>query len=352
MADIQRDEYGEPIRDENGNTIPMGEAPAMPGSVVAPAAVVAPPSPRNRIYMGPMTGDPNASPEEFFGNAPSGTRIMPPAPAALSPEDQVALQNRMTTGTSGESDASILNRVQAADRPGTRTIGVSRPPMPDPSEEIFALSQKTGVPISQTIQAVKAAQLLTAQRGWEQDRKAGMSDEDLARKWGYLLGGSLRPMTEYQRLEDDYRRKRLAFEQQRLTVPKLSEVIAASREARADAAAKQKLSPADQQKVDSMNRDMDVMRKALASPNVKDDQINRFTTDLGIVQSRIAETYRKAAAAAAPQNRVAPPGSTTATSPIPAPAASRPSPFKEGALIRDKVTGKRFKVVNGKPVPL
>jgi hypothetical protein len=65
--------------------------PQMPPPVTAPmAAPVAPPTlpqtsvplPRNRTYMGPMTGAPGASPQEFFGNAPSGTRIMPPPPVA------------------------------------------------------------------------------------------------------------------------------------------------------------------------------------------------------------------------------------------------------------------------------
>ena len=117
-----------------------GQLPAtMPSSQGAP--VVAPPlinrggqqylgtpapapTGQGRIYMGPLSG------EGAFMQSPIGTRIAPPPPASLAPEAQAALQSRLAAGTQEESDASVLTRMQAQDRPGSTTIGVSRPQMP------------------------------------------------------------------------------------------------------------------------------------------------------------------------------------------------------------------------------
>src|ERR1019366_10443888 len=96
--------------------------------------------PRNRTYMGPMINrmdagngpvmpNANQSPQQFFGAAPRETIVAPPTPT-ITPDAQAALQSRLAAGTQGEPDAALLARMQAQDQPGTRTMGVSRPPMP------------------------------------------------------------------------------------------------------------------------------------------------------------------------------------------------------------------------------
>ena len=90
----------------------------MPTQTAPVAAPMAPP--RNNSYMGPNIASPDASPQQFFRDNPflQGTHsfITPPEP---SPEAAA----RVAYGTGGESDRSRLARLQAADQPGTRTIG-------------------------------------------------------------------------------------------------------------------------------------------------------------------------------------------------------------------------------------
>ena len=59
-----------------------------PDTQAAPVAPPVPPQapgmamPRNRMYMGPMVGAPNATPQQFFGDTPNNTLVAPPAPPA------------------------------------------------------------------------------------------------------------------------------------------------------------------------------------------------------------------------------------------------------------------------------
>lgn len=128
------------------NTLPTQVAPVP--AVPQPAAMggaayqegrgigvlAAPPRATNqgRMYMGPAMAPQQE--QQFMQSAP-GTRmnLMPPPPV-MSPDQQAAMQGSMAAGTGGESNASALARLQAADVPGSRTIGVqSEPPYSDAS---------------------------------------------------------------------------------------------------------------------------------------------------------------------------------------------------------------------------
>jgi hypothetical protein len=106
-------------------------APSLPNQT---AAIL---PPRNRMYMGPglaVGPDMTRSPQEFFGADARNTMIMPPPPEPLTPDAQAALQSRIARATGGESDASALSRMQAAEGHVPSTIAVnSEPPYSDAS---------------------------------------------------------------------------------------------------------------------------------------------------------------------------------------------------------------------------
>ena len=251
---------------------------------IAPLTLIAPP--RNRTYMGPNIGGPT-NPQEFFGpSLPAGRVIVPPAmrtPAPLTPEAQSALQSRIAAATQPESDTAALARTQALDRPGTRTIGVSRPPMPVPSAGEMQFE---------------------AQQGYLKDVQGGMPIAQARDKWLPLMLSGKAPLgmlTENQRLNTAMRQQQLDQQAKAqsdrmalLSKPKLSAVQQAELNSglaqfRADEAAGRKALATAQKAFTVAGNDKEVSQATemgrLAADDIRKAQkgrqqlINRFSTN-------------------------------------------------------------------------
>lgn len=191
MADtVQTDEYGQPILDENGDPFTIADTAASvqapisytPGAapsyefgrgigVLSPQAAVV--APRNRTYIGPMVGDSNDSPQQFFQHNPKLANRMPPPPS-ISPDQQAALQGRLSANPEMDQYRARVLAARAVDTPGAHTIGFSNPPMPDPIDEVVKMAQRLNVPLKQATDAYQAAMAFQAMSARQAAYKAGI----------------------------------------------------------------------------------------------------------------------------------------------------------------------------------
>jgi hypothetical protein len=151
--------------------------------------------PRNRTYFGPNIAGGGPSPQQFFQDAPTNLMLnrMPVPP--IDQTGQVA--SRIQAATAPESDPAMLGRLRGLDRPGTRTLGISRPPLPT--------------------QGVGEMQF-EAQQGYLRD-VATMGQGEAFKKWAPLLfgqgnRGSAWGMTPAQRAANAIATQRVAIAQQ------------------------------------------------------------------------------------------------------------------------------------------
>ncbi len=173
--------------------------PIAPPSDVGPfpmRAAIAPPEPLNlpvssgRMYMGPAM---SAEEEAAFRAKPSGTSINLVPPPAV-------------TGLSG------LERAQALDRPGTRTISIGG-----------------GTPTITSIDP--ASQRFAAIQGYQSDLNAGMDPSVVQQKWAPFLFAPGRStsgmMTENQRVNAEMRAQQLGLQEESLAERKAAQQLKA-----------------------------------------------------------------------------------------------------------------------------
>jgi len=298
LADMDR------LRQPLAATLPTQAAPMAP--------------PRNNIYMGPNIASPDASPQQFFRDNPflQGTHsfITPPEP---SPEAAA----RVAYATGGESDQSRLARLQAADQPGTFTTGTQTE---DPYSDASVANQRN--------QMIYGA--MKAYQGGDR------SPENVALLMSQtaMPGGRYSPyswgMTPAQQAANAIAQRRLAIAQdqgaQRATT-------ASEREARLSAASASKLTPAENDKVDSINKEI-AAERLLSKDSTKLEDINRHEANITYLEQMKQGIFKKAgplSATPAPTGTI-PPVQAPATAPVPVPKSKA-----------DLVSGRRYQTSKG-----
>ena len=278
-----------------------------------------------------------------LGNLNPGIRIAPPAPAgppAMAAQDQRAADLASVPGAQNMDDVITQRRMIAGTPPGNKLLsGISRPEPPPVDQEMMEIAQKMSAPLSQAIQAVESQRRAMAVRGWQADAKAGMSQDELFRKWypafigpkgagampkqaGPLPGTSPQTFTDPQGntfyLQGN---KWVHVPRQGVAAPQMETIT----ERQPQVAGKPGV-PAVPPGTGFLGTGLFA---SAGSPEVP------------AVPASPARTITRRVPVAAPPP-VAP---STAT-------ATNAAPFKEGQVIRDRKTGKRYRVQNGEPVPI
>lgn len=266
-------------------------APPMTGTQPAPVAPVVPPQqppvepPRNRMFMGPNIGGPT-NPQEFFGDLSPNRLIMPPAmrnPGPLPPQAQAAMQARLAAGTGAESDPAALSRLQAADRPGSRTIDVRSE---SPTSDASLANQRNQM-------------LYNAMKKFD----AGDRSPEVQ---ALILGkAAQRPMSAFQQVSSIQRQQQL--DQQK---------------ARADKGVAVKTDALTALNAKSLFNEKAMLMGQINSPNTNPKKVPELKSQLDAVNARIKEIVPTS------------PGATTATGNAASPPVQAPAP--QGRPVKDK----------------
>jgi hypothetical protein len=268
-------------------------APAAQAQPTPPAPIRPPPAPRNRMYMGPNVGDPNASPQQFFQDAPPNILInRMPTPAPLSPPEQQAAQSRVAAATK---------------------------PAPDPRLSMIGEDQ------------------YAAQQGYLNATRQGMEPAAAAQTWlpQMLRGQSQgrfvqpqttpRPMTDFQRAEVERWKARDA--QQKLSPAKEPTDIASRRSAlnRAILALETKMASGQAASPNSRNP------RVASSPEAKanKDLLDQWQKQLDGLGKSDTPTIK-------PPVAVTPPAGTATATAAPK-SASQPMPKDKSGLVKGQV---------------
>jgi hypothetical protein len=321
-------------------------APAVP-----PGVMTVDPSRRGRMYMGPALSPAAESQFMNSGVLAGGLRVAPPAPVgppAMAIQDQRAADLASVPGAQNMGDVDMHRRVVAATPPGDFTMsGISRPEPPPPDQEMMAIAQKMGAPLNQAIQAIESQRRYQAQRGYQADIKAGMPAAEAMTKWGPLLfagpkGAGAMPKMAGPGLPG----KPFQFHQG----PEGSIVFNPN--------------TGSYEPIPGLGKSSNtVTERTKVTPGKP--AIPATPPGPGLFGTSLFRTPGTPGVPAVPERSDVIGRTTTQRAPVVAPPAPPPAaapattatgtnsvPFKEGQIIRDKKTGKRYRVQNGEPVPI
>lgn len=291
-----------------------------------------------------MAGD---TTDDFQPNQPtsSGRMYITPTPVpVLTPDQQQAAQAQVAAMTRSPVAPPAVS-------------GVSGVTAPDLGSGLLAAFQH--LPVQQAIAAYDAASQYQAMRGYQQDLANGMPAYQAAAKWLPILHSknpagmatALRmmrpqtpaPMSQAQALNYQLQRQRLA-QAARPKVPTVKVPLDPSNPFGASITG-----PVDSPEVQQ------AMKKAEAAQAAAGEKAN--TAQPGLLESARNFLFGTPTPAAPPAGVTAPPPAAAiarppvAATPTPAaPPQPRRSPFREGQTVRNKKTGKLYRIVNGEPV--